>query len=117
MKGWSNPDIVDALESVAEVSGVHIQYEHSGYMSKRCSGCGFVKASNRKDEVYKCPHCGLVIDADHNAALNHTLGLPPVPREFFGTGLSTKGFFWTVDGVFGLDGEALVSPFSSEICH
>ena len=39
--------------------------------SKTCSKCGFIKKDLKlKDRVYRCPHCGAVIDRDLNAALN-----------------------------------------------
>jgi len=39
--------------------------------SKRCSGCGSVKPQLYLGErVYVCMECGLVLDRDHNAALN-----------------------------------------------
>lgn len=39
--------------------------------SKTCSQCGSIKEDlTLKDRVYKCPHCGAVIDRDYNAALN-----------------------------------------------
>ena len=39
--------------------------------SKTCSQCGFIKKDLKlKDRVYKCPHCGAVIDRDYNASLN-----------------------------------------------
>lgn len=39
--------------------------------SKTCSQCGSIKENlTLNDRVYKCPHCGLVIDRDYNAALN-----------------------------------------------
>jgi putative transposase len=39
--------------------------------SKRCSGCGEVKATLGLDErTYRCEECGLVIDRDLNAAIN-----------------------------------------------
>jgi len=39
--------------------------------SKRCSGCGEVKANlTLADRVYHCDHCGLEIDRDLNAAFN-----------------------------------------------
>jgi putative transposase len=39
--------------------------------SKMCSGCGGRKPSlTRADRIYKCDYCGLVIDRDHNAAIN-----------------------------------------------
>ncbi|WP_329079986.1 MULTISPECIES: IS607 family element RNA-guided endonuclease TnpB [unclassified Streptosporangium] len=39
--------------------------------SKTCSGCGVVKAKLALSErTYTCAECGLVLDRDHNAALN-----------------------------------------------
>jgi len=39
--------------------------------SKTCSGCGRVKAELGLDErIYRCDACGLVLDRDHNAAIN-----------------------------------------------
>jgi transposase len=39
--------------------------------SKTCSGCGAVKTKLALSErEYYCEACGLVIDRDHNAALN-----------------------------------------------
>ena len=40
------------------------------YTSQRCSGCGVVSAENRNGKWYKCAECGMVEDADVNAALN-----------------------------------------------
>ena len=39
--------------------------------SKTCSQCGCIKKDLKlSDRVYKCPHCGAVIDRDLNAAIN-----------------------------------------------
>lgn len=39
--------------------------------SKICSCCGYIKIDLKlSDRVYKCSHCGLVIDRDFNASLN-----------------------------------------------
>ena len=39
--------------------------------SKTCSQCGFIKKDLKlNDRIYKCPHCGAVIDRDYNASLN-----------------------------------------------
>uniref|UniRef100_A0A6H1Z8H3 Putative transposase n=1 Tax=viral metagenome TaxID=1070528 RepID=A0A6H1Z8H3_9ZZZZ len=46
--------------------------------SKACSGCGVVKdVLLLSDRVYECDACGVVLDRDHNAALNlRPIGLP-----------------------------------------
>lgn len=39
--------------------------------SKTCSQCGSIKTDLKlSDRVYKCKHCGLVIDRDLNASIN-----------------------------------------------
>jgi len=39
--------------------------------SKTCSCCGSIKKDLKlSDRIYKCSHCGLVIDRDYNASLN-----------------------------------------------
>ena len=39
--------------------------------SKACSNCGHIKSDLRlSDRIYKCEHCGLVLDRDLNAAIN-----------------------------------------------
>jgi putative transposase len=38
--------------------------------SQTCSGCGEVVRKTLSERVHACPHCGLVLDRDHNAALN-----------------------------------------------
>lgn len=46
--------------------------------SKKCSGCGIVKADlSLGDRVYECTSCGLVIDRDLNAAINLARYTPP----------------------------------------
>jgi putative transposase len=38
--------------------------------SKMCSRCRSLVPKTLKDRVHNCPHCGLVLDRDHNAAIN-----------------------------------------------
>jgi putative transposase len=38
--------------------------------SQRCSRCGMIVAKTLSDRVHSCPHCGLVMDRDQNAAIN-----------------------------------------------
>jgi putative transposase len=38
--------------------------------SQRCSGCGKLVPKDRDVRIHVCPYCGLVLDRDHNAALN-----------------------------------------------
>ena len=38
--------------------------------TQMCSGCGKIVPKDLSVRVHDCPHCGLVLDRDHNAALN-----------------------------------------------
>ena len=38
--------------------------------SQMCSGCGSIVPKDLSVRVHSCPQCGLVLDRDHNAALN-----------------------------------------------
>lgn len=38
--------------------------------SQQCSGCGEIVPKDLSVRVHKCDHCGLILDRDHNAALN-----------------------------------------------
>jgi putative transposase len=53
---------VDAGRTVALVDPKHT--------TQACSGCGEIVAKDITVRVHDCPHCGLVLDRDHNAALN-----------------------------------------------
>jgi len=35
-----------------------------------CSGCGQIVPKDLSVRIHECPRCGLVLDRDHNAALN-----------------------------------------------
>lgn len=69
-----------------------------------------VRKSNRKGKVYECKSCGNIDDADHNAALNHSINLPEIPYDFRKLNLNRKdGFIWSSEGLFDLDGRRLQS--------
>ena len=38
--------------------------------SKKCSRCGSLVHKDLSVRIHDCPHCGLVLDRDHNAAIN-----------------------------------------------
>lgn len=47
--------------------------------SKKCSRCGSIVPKDLNVRIHDCPHCGLVLDRDHNAAINIlALGLQSV---------------------------------------
>ena len=111
LKHWSNPEIVARLTQVAEEFGVRINPQSNAYRSQRCSGCGHVLKKARKGKLYVCPICGLVIDADINAAKNHEIELPDIPHCSELSRLArSDGFYWLPNGLFRMDGSELRVP-------
>ena len=55
-----------------ELNGIELIVADRFYpSSKTCSICGSIKHDLKlKDRIYKCPHCGAIIDRDYNASLN-----------------------------------------------
>lgn len=58
------------LEYKAERAGTRFLKVDPKYTSQTCSRCGTVDGESRKDERFRCVHCGFTDDADHNAAVN-----------------------------------------------
>ena len=79
----------EVIRQVSYKAQKHIMVDRFFPSSKRCSNCGFVKASLGLDErTYRCEACGLVIDRDFNASLNLMQAgkvIPSVPVESVGT--------------------------------
>lgn len=83
VKGWGRKisdlgfaDFLRKLEWVAEKTGREVQYAGKWYASSQiCSRCGTKNENMRgqdalKERSFKCGDCGLVINRDHNAAIN-----------------------------------------------
>jgi len=58
----------------AENAGRRVVLVNPRHTSQICSRCGCLIKKTLSDRVHKCPHCGLEIDRDLNAAIN-ILGL------------------------------------------
>jgi putative transposase len=56
--------------SKAEDAGSHVILVNPRNTSQRCSRCGMIVAKMLSERVHACPHCGLVMDRDQNAAIN-----------------------------------------------
>jgi putative transposase len=61
---------ISITESKAEEAGSHVILVNPRNTSQMCSRCGMIVAKTLSDRVHSCPHCGLVIDRDQNAAIN-----------------------------------------------
>lgn len=115
MSHWTNTLIRDKLIRICEDRGVRLELQSSIYYSQRCYQCGWVCKSNRKSKEFKCKCCGHLIDADLNAAQNHSISLPDIPFELRILNQNRQGFFWNVDGIFGLTKRSLESLFLRKV--
>lgn len=109
---WTNTIIRDTIIDRCEIMGVAIKQQSSTYRSQRCSCCGLVRKSNRKGKEYFCSNCGLDIDADYNASLNHEIELPDVPQKLRDLNLNRAGFYWRNTGFYDLGGVELTVPLA-----
>ena len=107
---WVHGLIDRKLQKISEENGVRFSSEPSTYFSQRCSGCGIVRKSHRKNKVYKCKSCNLEIDADYNSAMNHEKNLYQLPWNIRCLKINIKGFLWKEDGIYDLNGQELVVP-------
>jgi putative transposase len=74
--GWSQ--LINFTKSKAEYAGKIVELVNPRNTSQNCSGCGKSVPKDLSKRVHSCPFCGLVLDRDHNAAiniLNSTVGI------------------------------------------
>jgi len=65
---WST--FISMLTYKAESAGKKVIRVPAYHTSNLCSGCGAMVEKTLSDRTHVCPHCGLILDRDHNAALN-----------------------------------------------
>lgn len=66
--GWSN--FLLLLKYKSEQLGKEIVSVNPAYTSQMCSGCGEISKKTLAIRTHKCLNCGLVLNRDHNAAIN-----------------------------------------------
>lgn len=66
--GWGT--FVNMLRYKAERAGGVVIEVDPKLTTQACSRCGVIVRKGLADRVHSCPECGLVLDRDHNAALN-----------------------------------------------
>ncbi len=78
------------LQAKAEEAGRQVVRVNPAYTSQTCSACGHRQPMPLSVRVYECPHCGLILDRDHNGSKNileealigvgrHTRVIPEAP--------------------------------------
>lgn len=73
--------LIDTLERQAVKRGRRFVKVNPAYTTQDCSNCG-ARAKHRlglQDRVYKCEHCGFVLDRDRNSAINMLIGAGFIP--------------------------------------
>lgn len=66
--GWAG--FVNVLRCKAERAGAEVVTVNPAWTSQECSGCGVVVAKTLAERWHTCPHCGLSLHRDENAARN-----------------------------------------------
>ena len=66
--GWGNFRLI--LQSKAANAGKQLTKVNPKYTSQKCSGCEAIVKKSISVRVHCCNDCGLVLDRDHNAAIN-----------------------------------------------
>lgn len=66
--GWSM--FMNMLSYKAAKAGRQLVKVDARNTTQACSGCGCIVPKTLKDRTHGCMHCGLVLDRDHNAAIN-----------------------------------------------
>ena len=63
--------LVEMIEYKAMLVGIDVHRVTEEYTSQTCSRCGLRRKANRVHRgLYKCKRCGLILNADVNAARN-----------------------------------------------
>lgn len=76
---WSQ--LVSYTQYKAEDAGRKCIQVNPRNTSQMCSGCGEIVEKSLSVRLHDCPGCGLVLDRDHNAAINIlALGLQSIPQ-------------------------------------
>ncbi|MFA4956008.1 MAG: transposase [Candidatus Methanoperedens sp.] len=66
--GWSQ--LINFTKTKAEYAGKIVELVNPRNTSQNCSSCGNTVKKDLSVRVHSCPFCGLVLDRDHNAAIN-----------------------------------------------
>ena len=71
------------LEYKAESAGILFRKVPPHGTSQECSGCGKIVKKSLAQRTHSCDSCGLVMDRDHNAAMNiRQRGINTLPVEY-----------------------------------
>ena len=66
--GWSQ--LINFTKTKAEYAGKIVELVNPRNTSQNCSSCGNLVQKDLTVRTHSCPFCGIVLDRDHNAAIN-----------------------------------------------
>ena len=66
--GWSQ--LINFTKTKAEYAGKVVELVNPRNTSQNCSSCGNSVPKDLSIRTHSCPFCGIVLDRDHNAAIN-----------------------------------------------
>jgi putative transposase len=66
--GWGK--FLTFMKYKADLLGKQVVGVNPADTSQTCSGCGEIVKKSLSVRTHKCPHCKLVLNRDHNAAIN-----------------------------------------------
>jgi putative transposase len=78
------------LKSKAENAGRKYQEVNPAYTSQECSSCTKIVKKTLAIRIHNCPHCGLYMDRDQNAALNILARTGPSWRSDVGRSVEAR---------------------------
>lgn len=103
--GWLQ--LINFTKTKAEYAGKIVELVNPRNTSQNCSSCGNLVQKDLSVRIHSCPFCGLVLDRDHNAAIN-----------ILGRSKSTVGTTGFQACLSSLNGEAMTQeappPFRGE---
>ena len=70
LSNWSYSDLEAKLSYKCQMNGIRVEFVDARYTSQKCSVCKTIDKASRKGNRYVCRHCGSIMHADVNAAIN-----------------------------------------------
>lgn len=99
LQHWNYRDIFSKIQLKCEQHGVLVEHVSPTYTSQRCHKCGWTQKKNRDGKQFSCKKCLVTLDADLNGAINISLSLPRISKDFREQKKNITGFFWHQNGL------------------
>ncbi len=70
LSNWSYSDLEAKLSYKCQRNGIRVEFVDARYTNQKSSVCKTIDKASRKGNRYTCRHCGSIMHADVNAAIN-----------------------------------------------